>query len=276
MNDEALKKQKFKQVCGKEHDGILLVDFVTQNSNLSKSLIKKLMVNGSVFQTFANGKRRHVRKARNTIKTGDCIECFYDPSIDLEIDYQFSRLLETANFGIYHKPAGAPTEGNNYGDKTSLIRFVEKLKRYVFLVNRLDKETEGLVVVAYNSKSQNLLQQIWRDGVTKKYQAIVLGEMKGAGSFDLDINKKFSQTNYRCVKSVENQTYVEIEPTTERKNQIRIHLSDAGHPVIGDPIFGQHNKNKEGLQLISYSLEFKDPHNKKQIKVDIPEDRLLF
>jgi tRNA pseudouridine32 synthase/23S rRNA pseudouridine746 synthase len=275
MTHETPKKQNIKFTCIEEDNGKLLVDTVAKNSPLSKSLIKKLMVNGGVFQSFRK-TRRQVRKAKNTVKTGDTIECFYDPSIDFEKEFEFNLIFQTSNYGIFHKPAGAPTEGTNYGDKTSLLRHVEKLKRYVYLVNRLDREAEGLVVVAYNSKTQNLLQEMWRDGVVKKYQAIVLGKLEGTGSFEDKINNKYSKTSYSCVKTVDNQTYVNIELATERKNQIRIHFANNGNPVMGDPIYGENNKNKEGLMLISYCLEFIDPQNKKPVIAKIPKENLLY
>lgn len=268
-------KEYEKYLCTEKDNAKLLVDVLAENSKFSKSQIKKYMVEGSVFQTF-KGSKKHARKARITVKQGDLIECYFDPSIDHDQEFEFKTLHETANFGIYHKPAGAMTEGTNYGDKSSLIRHVQKLKKYVFLINRIDRETEGIVVVAFNSKSQNLLQAIWRDGVQKKYQAIVLGEMKGSGTIDSKINKKPTITHYKCIETVNNKTHVEIELATERKHQIRIHFSDKGYPVMGDPIYGQHNKNNEGLKLISYGISFDDPHTKKLIEIEINKEKLLF
>lgn len=275
MNDKNNKVMNFKFTCEKEDDGLPVVDIIAQTTSLSKSLVKKLMANGSVFQTFKNN-RKHVRKARKTAKAGDLIECYYDPTINLDFNFEFNLLFETKNYGIYHKPAGAMSEGNNYGDRTSLIRHVEKIKRDVYLVNRLDREIEGLVLVAYNSRTQNFMQEMWRENVVKKYQAVVLGRIRDQGFFDKKINNKFTKTIYTCIDVVDNRSYVEIKAVTERKYQIRMHFSDNGHPIIGDPIYGEHNKNSKGLMLISYSLEFEDPHDQRQIKVELPQDRMLF
>ncbi len=276
MANQNLKKQSVKITCKEEDNGLLLIDIVSKRSDLSKSLLKRMMVNGYVFQTFKSS-RKNVRKARHTVRTGDIIECFYDPSIDFDQEFDYPLLYETPNYGVYHKPAGAPTEGTNYGDKTSLIRHVQRLKKYVFLINRLGREVEGLIVVAYNSKSQNMLQTIWRDGVTKKYQAIVLGQLEGSGSFEAEINNKFSKTNYSCFEHRGKTTLVDIEPATERKNQIRIHFANNGYPIIGDPLYGENNKNKrDGLKLISHSIEFLDPHNSKRVKVELSKERLLY
>jgi tRNA pseudouridine32 synthase / 23S rRNA pseudouridine746 synthase len=236
------------------------------------------MIFGAVWQTYKN-KRKHIRKAHTLLKTGDFIECYFDPKIDLNQTFEFEVLYETKQYGIYHKPVGALSEGTNHGDKTSLFRHVEKSKKYAYLVNRLDRETEGLVVVAYNSKAQNSLQQIWRTKVIKKYQAIVLGEMQenSTGEFNYPLNDKFSLTKYKCIQAFGDRSYLEIELATERKHQVRIHLSKAGNPVMGDPIYGEHNKNKDGLMLISYYLEFKDPCAKNNlVQVSLPENKLLF
>ena len=268
-------KESVEYTCSEKDDGKLLVDVLEQHSKYSKSHIKKMMTDGSVFQTF-KGSRKPARKARITVKKGDVIECYYDPKLELDENFEFELLHETPNFGIYLKPAGAMTEGTNYGDKSSLIRHVQRQKKYVYLVNRIDREAMGLIVVAYNSKSQNLLQEMWKDGVLKKYQAIVMGKMEGGGTIETKINKKPTLTKFKCIASDGETTNVEIELATERKHQIRFHFNDQGHPVMGDPIYGQHNKNKDGLKLISYALCFKDPHTGKNMSVELEEDKKLF
>ncbi len=275
MIDEKPKKQDFKFTATKEDNAKLLVDIIAKNTNLSKSLIKRLMLNGSVFQTY-KGKRKNARKAKNTLKEGDIIECYYDPNINQDLEFRFNVIFETTHYGIYHKPPGAMTEGTKYGDRGSLLRHIEKKKRFAYLVNRLDREIEGLVVVAYDSKTQNLLQEMWREKVLKRYQAIVLGELPIVGTFEQKINNKFSKTSFECIKTEGNHSYVELELATERKHQVRIHFSDNGTPVLGDPIFGQNNKNRNGLMLISYCLEFTDPITKKLITAELPERRMLF
>ena len=278
MTDEVMETmmaQKIKFTSLPSEDGMLIVDLIEKKSPLSKSVIKKLMVFGAVFQTIGT-KRKRVRKAKTIQKAGNIIECYYDPRIDLSEEFEFKNLYETSHYGVYLKPSGALTEGTNSGDQISLFRHVEKRKKYTHLINRVDRETEGLVVVAYDSKTQNLLQQMWRDQVTKKYQAIVLGTIEGSGSFTTEINKKFTRTDYQCLETESNKTKVDISLKTERKHQIRIHFSDAGHPVIGDPIYGEKNKNRKGLKLISYCLEFRDPYSQKDVKVVIPEEKLLF
>ncbi len=275
MNTPTLNAQVISINCNKEDDGKLIVDVIAKNSPLSKSLVKKLMMFGAVHQV-TEGKKKRARKAKRFAKMGDILECYFDPKINIDEIFNFKLLHEDKHYGIYHKPMDALTEGTDYGDQISLFRHVEKTKQHAFIVNRMDKETEGIVVVAYDSKTQNLLQSMWRKDVVKKYQAIIMGELEGSGEFTQAINNKFSQTKYECLETVNNLTYVDITPSTERKHQIRIHFSNIGYPIIGDPLYGKGNKNKDGLQLVSYYLEFKDPYTDKLIKASLPPKRLLF
>jgi tRNA pseudouridine32 synthase / 23S rRNA pseudouridine746 synthase len=275
MTDESPQPKITKFTCDKDDAGKLLVDVLALKSSHSKSLIKKLMLYGAVHQTYKQ-KRKRIRKAKTTLNLGDVVECYFDPKIPLDLEYDFVILHETKHYGIYLKPAGTLSQGTDYGDKSSIFRHVEKLRRNAFLVNRLDKETEGLVIVAYDSRTQNFFQEMWKKGVIKKYQAIVLGELSGKGTFDYKINTKESTTHYECIKTIDNKTYVDISIETGRKHQIRIHFSTAGYPVIGDPKYGKGNKNRDGLKLISYLLEFKDPHTNKMVKVSLPKARHLF
>jgi tRNA pseudouridine32 synthase / 23S rRNA pseudouridine746 synthase len=275
MKEQLPQAQIIKFICDQTVVGKLLVDVLAEKSDLSKSVIKKLMMYGAVHQTYKK-KRKRIRKAKTILNLGDVVECYFDPNIPLDVDYEFTPLYETKHYGIYLKPAGILSQGTDYGDKSSIFRFVEKLRKRAFLVNRLDKETEGLVIVAYDSRTQNSFQEMWKKNVTKKYQAIVLGKLSGKGTFDFKINTKESTTHYESIKTIDNKTYVDISIETGRKHQIRIHFSKGGFPVMGDPKYGTGNKNRDGLKLISYLLEFKDPHTNKMVKVSLPKERHLF
>lgn len=275
MSEEMTQAQIIRFTSSKQEDGMLAVDLIAKNSSLSKIIIKKLMAFGAVSQSH-NGKKKPIRKAKAQIKFGTSIECYYDPKINLDQNFNFRKIREAKNYSVYHKPVGALTEGNKYGDQISLLRYVSKFNKHTFLVNRLDMETEGLIIIAHDSKTQNLFQSMWREGVTKKYQAIVFGKLEGSGEFTQAINNKYAKTKYESIEELEDESYVEITPISERKHQIRIHFANAGYPIIGDPIYGKFNKNRDGLQLVCYSLEFKDPYSGKEVEVHLPEKRLLF
>jgi len=274
--NESIKKPLTVNFQAKDSDNDqLIVDTIAKYSPLSKSLIKKLMVYGAVFQTI-KAKRKRVRKAKSILKAGNRIECYFDPNIDFEKSFDFRVIFRSKHYGIFHKPMGALTEGNNYGDKTSLKRSIEKDKKNAYIVNRLDIHTEGLVMVAFDSQAQNKFQEMWREKVTKKYQAIVLGVLEGSGEINKPINKKPSQTKYESLKIEDGMSFLDLTLTTERNHQARIHLAGLGYPIMGDSKYGKYNKTNNGLELISYFIGFKDPYTNKEIEIYLPEKKRLF
>lgn len=276
MEKETPKAQTIKFSCSKADQHRTLVDLIEEKSTLSKSLIKKIMIYGGVYKVQPNKKRKRIRKAKTLAEAGDNIECYFDPKISLDQEFEFPVLLATKKYGVYLKPAGALSQGTNYGDRSSLIRTVEKERTKAYLVNRLDRETEGLVIVAYDAKTQQKFQEIWKEKVTKRYQAIVKGEWSGSGIIKAKVEGKKSETHYEVIKTEDGFSYVDVKIITGRKHQIRIHFADQGFPVMGDPKYGENNKNKDGMKLLAYQLEFEDPYSKKEITVTIPKGRFLF
>jgi tRNA pseudouridine32 synthase / 23S rRNA pseudouridine746 synthase len=263
-----------KKLTVTEGDPLVACDFISEKTGLSKALVKKVMTNGGAWQITGKRKNR-LRKAKKDLKAGDKIEFYYDSSMP-EIDTsEINCLFETRSYGVWFKPANVLSQGTKFGDLGSIQRHVEKLRgNDVYLVNRLDKETAGLIVLAYNPKAQRAFATIWSKKVKKYYQAIVLGHLEGEGEIDLDIEGKKAVTKYKSSKVLKNTTKIELEIITGRKHQIRIHLNSIGHPVMGDPKYGEGNKNREGLKLIASKLEFSDPFDKSKKSFQSP--KLLF
>ena len=151
-------------------------------------------------------------------------------------------------------------------------------KNKIFIVHRLDYDTSGLVLFAKNEKIKAYFQDHWTD-VKRKYIALVSGYVKK----DHDILKhylketktlltyvaksgKIALTEYQVLERKDNQTKLEINLLTGRKNQIRVQLKAIGNPIIGDSKYGG-IKNKHML-LHAYYLEFSHPITKKIIKVE--------
>ncbi len=245
-------------------------DFLSLKTGLSKALVKKVMTNGGAWQI--SGKRKNrLRKAKKDIKVGDQMEFYYDSKLP-EIDTsEIKCLFETRSYGVWFKPANVLSQGTKFGDLGSIQRHVEKLRgKEVHLVNRLDKETAGLIVLAYNPKAQKAFANIWSKKVKKFYQAIVLGHLEGEGEIDQQIEGKKAVTKYKVSKVLKKTTKVEVEILTGKKHQIRIHFNSIGHPVMGDPKYGEGNKNREGLKLIATRLDFQDPFDKSKKSITSP------
>lgn len=156
----------------------------------------------------------------------------------------------------------------------------ERSRNRVFIVHRLDRDTSGLLVFAKNEQAKHFLQENWQ-GVTKKYYAVVHGilrEKEGEISSYLIESKaykvysvsdpakgKFSKTGYKVLKESEKYSLLEINLFTGRKNQIRAHLSEEGHPVVGDKIYGGADPGIKRLALHAYSLSITHPSTKKEM-----------
>jgi tRNA pseudouridine32 synthase/23S rRNA pseudouridine746 synthase/23S rRNA pseudouridine1911/1915/1917 synthase len=161
-------------------------------------------------------------------------------------------------------------------------------KKNVYVVHRLDQATSGVLIFAKSEEVKNFLKDNWPSTV-KMYYAIVYGRMaKKTGILTSyleededyvvhssgDPNKgKFAQTEYAVVKETPHFSILKINLLTGKKNQIRVHLAEAGHPIVGDTKYGKDKPSKDKfLMLHSFSIVFTHPFTKKRIRVqaDVP------
>jgi tRNA pseudouridine32 synthase/23S rRNA pseudouridine746 synthase/23S rRNA pseudouridine1911/1915/1917 synthase len=159
---------------------------------------------------------------------------------------------------------------------------VQKSHNRVFIVHRLDRDTSGVMVFAKNEAAKRFLQKEWQ-GFEKKYYAVVHGTLsKKEGLItsylaENSIHRMYSvsdpekgkraETRYRVLKESKKFSLLEIELLTGRKNQIRVHLADEGHPVAGDEIYGNKEKDKgiKRLMLHAASLRLDHPFTKEKM-----------
>jgi 23S rRNA pseudouridine1911/1915/1917 synthase len=156
----------------------------------------------------------------------------------------------------------------------------------IFIVHRLDRETSGLLVFARNEAAKRALQGSWQE-TAKRYAAIVEGipkEPSGRIASNLRETKflrvysvrdsegdgRPSVTNYHLVKASGNYALLDITLETGRKNQIRVHLADIGHPVAGDKKYGARTNPVGRLALHAYFLAFAHPVTGKRLEFRSP------
>ena len=169
---------------------------------------------------------------------------------------------------------------HNLGSQVLYYFEQNDIKSKVHFINRLDKETQGLVLIAKHQYIHNLFAKTVN--IKKKYKCLVnnipnkkegyinlpIGKLEGQIKRFIDFdNGKDSLTEYRIIDKIENNTLLDITLHSGRTHQIRLHLASIGCPLVGDPLYND-NKNGEFF-LQSYYLEFVHPITKKLLKIEI-------
>jgi RluA family pseudouridine synthase len=204
-------------------------------------------------------------------------------------------LYEDRDILVVDKPSGLLTMGTER-DKTRTAYYLAtdyvrkgnpRSRNRVFIVHRLDRDTSGILLFAKDEKSKMSLQGQW-DATQKKYLAVVHGRLsskEGTISSYLAENSahnvystkdpakgKLSHTAYRVLKETKEFTLVEIDLLTGRKNQIRVHFAELGHPVAGDRKYGK-GCTIPRLALHARSIAFNHPYSGRLMAFtsDVPE-----
>jgi tRNA pseudouridine32 synthase/23S rRNA pseudouridine746 synthase/23S rRNA pseudouridine1911/1915/1917 synthase len=153
-----------------------------------------------------------------------------------------------------------------------------------FVVHRLDRETSGLLIFAKTEAVQQHLKDHWKE-VDKEYRAVVHGTLKDksgtvSGYLAEDDDQfvystdqthgKWSETQYEVIRENKLFSELKINLLTGRKNQIRVHFADLGHPVVGDVKYGPKGKKFERMALHSRSIAFNHPHSGKRMVFEAP------
>lgn len=155
-----------------------------------------------------------------------------------------------------------------------------KSQKRIFIVHRLDRETSGILIFAKSEEAKFFLQSQWED-TKKKYLAVVHGTCSKAADIittylaentahgvyvTSDTTKgKLSRTAYRVLKETTDFSLLEVDLLTGRKHQIRVHLADMGHPVVGDRKYGLRTGTFKRLALHATSLSCKHPFTREQV-----------
>ncbi len=248
--------------------------FFQNLTGLSKIKIKDAMIKGAVWITDRRKKRIRIRRATTLIQQRDHVEFYYDPDILSIVPPSAKLLCDMIHYSVWHKPVGLMTQGTDFGDHCSLIRQSEiyfQARRKSYPIHRLDRETEGLVVIAHTAEAAKRMSDLFQKReVIKRYRATVLGNLgfpDKIKKIEIPLDGKESITEYQAegYDPVSNTSTIMIWIKTGRKHQIRRHFDIIGYPVMGDPQYGKGNKNDQGLQLKAISLSFRCPFQHKEI-----------
>ncbi len=279
-----------------DFDGKTVKDFLRHNK-ISTAMITRLKKSDKGI--VLNGQRVFVTEK---LSEGDILELLTESGEEYsEFIYptegQLDIIFEDEDFLAVNKPPYLPvhpSKGHPYDSLANIVVYYYKQKNENFTfrcVNRLDKDTSGVTLIAKNAYSHELMRRLSTENlIDKTYFAIVHGKPEPSfGTIDLPIYRpeeatikrvvdgrgKNAVTEYETVKSNENLSLMKIKLLTGRTHQIRVHFSHIGHPLAGDFLYGDENDGIIGRQALHCGeISFKHPVTGKQINLtaELPED----
>ena len=202
-------------------------------------------------------------------------------------------IFENNEIIVINKPSGLLSIASDkekgstaYRMLTDYVQQKDKHNR-IYVVHRLDEDTSGVLMVAKNEKLRDALQDKWNELVSSRgYYAIVEGqfkEKKGTVSSYLKKNSQnmmysskkagdgqYSITHYEVLDETKDYSFVDVHIDSGRKNQIRVHMGDLGHHVIGDDKYGNPSNPIKRLGLHAYELVLTHPFTGKVMKFYAP------
>lgn len=260
---------------------------------VSSRLFVKLIKNRNLF---LNGESAH---RKDIAKKGDIITIVLEdeedthvkqPEIPLDIIYEDLDLVivNKQPYMVVH-----PTKNHPYGTiLNGMSSYFEQkgIKKKVRFVNRLDRDTSGVLVIAKNSFGhQQMSKQFIDDTVEKGYMTVVEGIVeKDSDTIDIPIEREDEDsiirivredgkrciTKYKVVERYKNSTLLKVKIETGRTHQIRVHLKHIGHPIVGDALYNSESPIIDRQALHSYYLKFKAPRSGeyREVRAELPED----
>jgi len=202
--------------------------------------------------------------------------------LDIEV------LFEDEYLAVVNKPAGLLVHGNQKVTLTNALPLsLERSNEVDYVtrpdpIHRLDYPTSGVLLVGKTRTTITALNKLFEERkVDKVYYAITIGKMtKLNGQIKSTIKGKKATTHYEVERSIDSDKYgalnlVRLKPITGRRHQLRIHMSELGHPILGDKSYGRDGKisRGKGLYLHAYSIGFEHPKTGSKVYVTKPKPK---
>lgn len=254
-----------------------------------RNAVKSILSRG---QVTINGK---VSKQFNEpLKQGDRVEVLKEAPVQ-NVRLKGVRIIhEDDDLLVVEKDAGLLTIADHKEKHLTAYRQLNdyiqatRPKQQIFIVHRLDRDTSGLLLFAKSREIQQALQNSWKQSVKERtYVSLVEGQVQKGGtitswltegksfkvhSSPVDNGGKKAVTHYDVIKSNRDFSLLRVQLDTGRKNQIRVHMQQIGHPVAGDKKYGAAANPMKRLGLHAQAIAFVHPRTGKTLRfsTDIP------
>ena len=279
-----------------EHNGRMLRYYLRSELGVSAALLTRLKKTERGI--LLNGERVTVRAV---IKTGDVISLDIEDTAEDEnpylapIEMPLDIIYEDEALVAVNKPAGMVTHTTHghYDDSLAnalYAKYKAQGKAFVFrAVNRLDRETSGVVPVAKDRLSAYRMSKFLQNGrVKKEYLAVVCGRIEGEGEIKgyiarcgesiitrrtCDADTKgadYAHSVYRALISGDKYSVLLASPITGRTHQLRVHFASIGHPIVGDTLYGTESADIGRQALHALRLTFPHPRTEVSLTLTAP------
>lgn len=253
----------------------------------SKTTVKSLLAHK---QISING--RFVTQFDTPLAIGDKVGVYFHKD-SIPFSHPMLRILyEDQSLLVVDKASGLLSISTERDKEKTAYRllsdYVKKNNPHsrIFILHRLDRDTSGIMMFAKNQEVQETLQSNWDEMICeRKYVAVIEGQMpKASGTIqsyvaenkDFVVHKsnavegKLAITHYRTLKAGNSYSLIELNLETGRKNQIRVHLQEAKHPIAGDKKYGAQSNPIHRLALHAFKLRFIHPVLRKEMNFETP------
>lgn len=292
-----LQGEKMKEYKITKNEAGIRIDKIIGEleKEISRTAIQRMIEEGSIL---VNGKQV---KTSYKVSDEDIIIINEGKPKEADLlpqDIPLDIIYEDEDILIINKEKGMVVHpGNGNPDGTLVNAVMAKCKGSLSgiggkirpgVVHRIDKDTSGLVIIAKNDKAHiNISEQIKNREVKKVYVALVRGVIseneavinmpigrstKDRKKMAVSRNGKEAITEFEVLKRYKDFTYIKLNIKTGRTHQIRVHMSEIGHPVVGDEVYsnGKNPFNVKGQMLHAKELEFIHPTTNKKVKFEAP------
>ena len=267
--------------------------YLSEETSYSRSTIQKMIEDGFIKVNDKNIKANYILKENDLIY----IDESYIKEIDIKPEnIKLDIIYEDNDLMVINKPSGMVVHpGNGNMEHTlvnALMGYTDKLSSNneefrPGIVHRIDKDTSGLMLVAKNNKTHELLAEGFKNkSIAREYIALVIGNITSdKGVIDAPIgrdkqdrkkmcvtlvNSKSAITHFKVLKRYQGYTLINLKLETGRTHQIRVHMKYIGYPIYNDPVYTNQKCTSFGQFLHSSSIDFIHPITNKHLHFEVP------